>query len=88
MQGGQRSSKPDFSLSVISFLLVLEMGGFIVVRTYFDKNETRKSRPVDAVQTAQCTMLCRNTRSYLLEACISSAVPNILIKFTYRPSAY
>lgn len=35
MQGGQRVSKPDFGLNVIS-LLVLEMGGFMVVRTYFD----------------------------------------------------
>lgn len=29
-QGGQKVSKPDFSLNVISFLLVLEMGGFTV----------------------------------------------------------
>lgn len=42
-QGGQRVSKPDFSLNVISLLLVLEMGGFMVVITYFVKSDTRKS---------------------------------------------
>lgn len=56
MQGGQRSSKPDFSLNVISFLLVLEMGGFMVVRTYFDKNETKKSFCSNTDSTIQKVM--------------------------------
>ncbi len=45
-QGGQKVSKPNFSLNVISFLLVLDMGGFMVVRTYLDKNDSKKSCPV------------------------------------------
>lgn len=77
MKGGQRISKPDFSLNVISFLLVLEMGGFMVVRTYFDKNDTRKSCPVDTIQTAQCIMLCRNTSSCLLEVMCLYYLPQI-----------
>lgn len=41
----------------------------MVVRTYFDKNDTRKSCPVDVIQATQCKMLCSSTSisSYLLE---------------------
>lgn len=66
-QGGQKVSKPNFSSNVILFMLVLEMGGFMVVRTYFDKNDTRKPCPVDVIQATHCKVLCSSTGSYLLE---------------------